>query len=55
VRPVLAYQLKTSPSGRWNLDFPLDERVPAGRCWAAVGSPVESLDNLHLFTTWIDL
>ncbi len=55
LRPVLAYQVKTDSSGFWSVDFHLGEDLPDGRCWVAVGNPIEGLENLRLFITSVEL
>ncbi len=55
LQPVVAVQLKTDSSGFWSADFQLDEKMPAGRYWGAVGNPVAGLENLRLFITSITL
>jgi len=53
LRPVSAVQLQTDPTGFWSAEFRLDDSMPRGRYWAAVGSPIEGLENLILFFTGI--
>ncbi len=55
LRPVLAYQVKTDSSGFWSVVFHLREDLPDGRCWVAVGNPIEGLVNLRLFITSVEL
>ncbi len=51
--PVSAIQLQTDSTGFWSAEFLLDDSMPRGRYWAAVGSPIEGMENLILFFTSI--
>ncbi|RKX74553.1 MAG: hypothetical protein DRP70_05330 [Spirochaetes bacterium] len=51
--PVSAVQLQTDSSGFWSAEFILNASMPRGRYWAAVGSPIEGMENLILFFTGI--
>ena len=55
LRPVSAVQLRTDSSGYWSARFYLGDDIPDGRCWAAVGDPIEGLENIRLFITSIEL
>lgn len=55
LRPASAVQLNTDGKGFWSVEFPLDDTMPDGRCWAALGDPIEGLENLHLFVTSLEL
>ncbi|MDF1568366.1 MAG: SH3 domain-containing protein [Spirochaetaceae bacterium] len=55
LKPVAAKRCITEDNGRWFTTINIDNRIPEGRCWIAVGDPIESVDNLLLFTTYIQL
>lgn len=55
LRPVLAYQVNIDSSGYWEAEFLLGDDLPEGKYWAAVGNPIEGLENLRLFITSVDL
>jgi hypothetical protein len=55
LKPVSAVQLRTDSSGFWSARFYLGDDIPDGRCWAAVGDPIEGLENIRLFITSIEL
>lgn len=55
LRPVAAEYVNTDIKGFWSVRFLLGETIPDGRCWAALGDPIEGLENLHLFVTSLEL
>jgi hypothetical protein len=55
LKPVLAYQFVYGISGKWSVEVRLDQNLPGGRYWAAVGNPISGSKNLKLFITSIRL
>jgi len=51
LNPIRAVELLSDDTGFWSAEFLLDESMPRGRYWAALGNPIDGIKSLRLFIT----
>jgi len=53
LNPIRAVELQSDDTGFWSTTFLLDESMPQGRYWAALGNPIDGIKSIRLFITGI--
>jgi hypothetical protein len=53
LRPAAALEVNTDAGGFWSAELLLENSLPPGRYWGAVGNPITGAQNLKLFITSI--